>query len=1002
MTLALVSASSNSSAATALWTKQWGSTSNDQAYSVAFDGEGSIYVGGYTRGTIGGQTNPGGDAGLLNKFTPDGTFVWARIYGSGFGNVAASTGEGGTIVSDGASAIYAAGRAAGPFDGEPAPGSGDFYLRKFDSNGNRAWTRIWGSSSVGDTFFDVVMGGGGNVYLAGFAFASVYGQPYAGSADPVVFRSDPQGNRISTWEWGTSANEPASAIAVDPSGNSYVAGAYTSGCFLTKLNASGGRLWTSFWGTGSWPQVATDSDGNVYAVTTATGVVGDQQPIGGNDANITKFSPGGAMLWTRTWGSTGSDGPAGKPCIGPDGNIYVPGGTTGSFDGQTNSGGNEGFVSVFSPSGTRLWTKFIGTAQDDSVSAAAFDSQGNLLVCGWTTGTFPGQTNFGARDLFLMKWSLTNAPVPETNFLFVGNWNNTITRYTPDGTPSTFASSSLASPVGLAFDRSGNLYAANRTANTITKFAPDGTPTTFASSNLNLPSALAFDRNGNLYAANHVINTITKFAPDGTPTLFANSGLSTPQGMAFDSSGNLYAANGGNNTITKYAPDGTSSTFANSGLNNPRALAFDRNGNLYAASIDGNTVTKYTPGGTPSMFITSGLTSPNGLAFDGSGNLYVVNTDINTIKKFDSTGHDLGVFATSGLSRPAFLAFSSGLAFGTIQLSAVPTTNINEQVAWQYTPTINGVGYTFGLSNAPAGMTVNPTNSTISWMPTEAQGPGTNANITFVVYQSGVPVASTNFTVVVNEVNVAPVLTVPGTQTIDATTTLTVTNTATDPDIPANSMTFALVSAPSGVVLNTNTGVLTWTPTMGQGPSTNTITVSVTDNNPWAVNSQQLSATNSFIVIVKGLIAPSFTVQPVSQVVGAGQSVTFSATAEGYPAPTYQWRLNGVNISGATSATLEIPSTSITDIGLYDVVIANAMNTNSSAVVSLGFIDLKMLAGVYVTGPVGANYRIDATPALAPTNWVVLTNVTITAQPFIYIDYASPTNSKQFYRAVPQ
>ena len=50
----------------------------------------------------------------------------------------------------------------------------------------------------------------------------------------------------------------------------------------------------------------------------------------------------------------------------------------------------------------------------------------------------------------------------------------------------------------------------------------------------------------------------------------------------------------------------------------------------------------------------------------------------------------------------------------------------------------------------------------------------------------------------------------------------------------------ALVSAPVGVNLNPNTGVLSWTPTEAQGPSTNVITVKVSDN-----GSPSLSATNS-------------------------------------------------------------------------------------------------------------------------------------------------------------
>src|SRR5207244_858391 len=96
----------------------------------------------------------------------------------------------------------------------------------------------------------------------------------------------------------------------------------------------------------------------------------------------------------------------------------------------------------------------------------------------------------------------------------------------------------------------------------------------------------------------------------------------------------------------------------------------------------------------------------------------------------------------------------------------------------------------------------------------------------------GVPALSvTNtFQVIVNEVNLAPVLTVPANQTINEQTALNVSASATDADLPANSLTFALVSAPTGMTINPATGAISWTPTEGQGPSTNAVSVSVTDN----------------------------------------------------------------------------------------------------------------------------------------------------------------------------
>ena len=133
----------------------------------------------------------------------------------------------------------------------------------------------------------------------------------------------------------------------------------------------------------------------------------------------------------------------------------------------------------------------------------------------------------------------------------------------------------------------------------------------------------------------------------------------------------------------------------------------------------------------------------------------------------------------------------------------------------------------------------------ITWTPTEAQGPGTNT-IRTVVTDNGVPPLSVtnSFEVIVTEVNSAPVLTAQTNRTVAELTLLTVTNAATDADLPANTLTYQLIDPPAGAAIDTN-GVITWTPTEAQGPGTNTITTVVTDDGV-----PPLSVTNSFEVIV--------------------------------------------------------------------------------------------------------------------------------------------------------
>src|SRR6185436_11855592 len=119
---------------------------------------------------------------------------------------------------------------------------------------------------------------------------------------------------------------------------------------------------------------------------------------------------------------------------------------------------------------------------------------------------------------------------------------------------------------------------------------------------------------------------------------------------------------------------------------------------------------------------------------------------------------------------------------------------------------------TFSLVSAPSGVNLNSATGVLTWTPTEAQGPSTNL-FTMKVTDNGAPQSSDtkSFTVVVAEANSAPVLTVPADQAVTELSTLTITNTASDADLPANALTFSLVLTPSGVNLDAATGVLTWT-----------------------------------------------------------------------------------------------------------------------------------------------------------------------------------------------
>ena len=111
---------------------------------------------------------------------------------------------------------------------------------------------------------------------------------------------------------------------------------------------------------------------------------------------------------------------------------------------------------------------------------------------------------------------------------------------------------------------------------------------------------------------------------------------------------------------------------------------------------------------------------------------------------------------------------------------------------------------TFSLApGAPAGAFINSTNGAFTWTPTETQGPSTNV-ITVIVADNGTPplTVTQSFQVTVREINQPPQLSIPGPQAIVELTTLVLTNTASDADLPANALTFSLVDAPADTTLD--------------------------------------------------------------------------------------------------------------------------------------------------------------------------------------------------------
>jgi cysteine-rich repeat protein len=302
--------------------------------------------------------------------------------------------------------------------------------------------------------------------------------------DPVVFT-------YSTYLSG-ELDDRAHDIAVDADGNAYIAGwtdsdsfptknAYQPGnnnsgqeAFITKLDPSGSALvWSTYLGGGfsTFSEgaygITIDADRNVYVTGfTDSGDFPTRNPmqphladtLGGNDSFITKLNAAGNQLVFSTYfgGSSGGSG-CGACGVGNDigrdialdsnNNVYVVGYTDSPTFPTTNAiqeeidgnptqpeGGNyfDAYLAKIDASGQfRIYSTYLGGANDDVGLGVAVDADGNAYVTGWTESTagepffpttegafreVPGGTGY-SRDAFVTKVNSTGSAFEYSTFL---------------------------------------------------------------------------------------------------------------------------------------------------------------------------------------------------------------------------------------------------------------------------------------------------------------------------------------------------------------------------------------------------------------------------------------------------------------------------------------------------------------------------------------------------------------------------------------------------------
>jgi hypothetical protein len=316
--------------------------------------------------------------------------------------------DGATAVAvDGSGYVYVVGNTTSVVDITSAGGI-DAWVRKLDPHGVVVWTRQFGTSGD-DSPAAVAVDGNGSVIIAGSTSGALTGTN-AGSIDAFVRVLDSNGNTIWTRQFGTVGPDAIRGVAVDGSGNVFVAGStYPTGAqssgdpFVRKLDPSGTTVWNREFGGPDEDEafaVAVDKGGNAYVAGYTYGLTSN---LGSQDAFVRKFDANGATVWTQQFGSPDHD-QALAAAVDGNGNLYVGGVTSGVFeDALASLGSADAWVRKLDPTGVNLWTQQIGTSGNDLCSGLGVDGNNDVFVVGSTDGSFPGSGNAGSGDIFVRK-----------------------------------------------------------------------------------------------------------------------------------------------------------------------------------------------------------------------------------------------------------------------------------------------------------------------------------------------------------------------------------------------------------------------------------------------------------------------------------------------------------------------------------------------------------------------------------------------------------------------
>ncbi len=387
---------------------QFGTALDDRANDVALTSDNHLILVGSVSGDFNGRTHSGMTDGFVARYNPtSGQFVWTQLLGT----EATDTASG--VAMDASGNIYVAGTTRGALQGFSNAGNEDSFLVKFSSSGSLQWVRQWGTP-VGDWATSVVVDGNGHVLVAGYTHGGMDGHVNAGATDVFLVKHDADGTRLWTRQWGTVGNDYGYGVAVGPDNSVYVTGNTFGGMdgnvhqgsndiFLTKHDENGARLWTRQIGTtgnDGANGVAVDASGNIYIAGYTVGDLAGQGNLGGYDIFLAKYSPSSEQVFLRQHGTTAND--YCNALFIHQNNLYLAGRTDGPLDGNPQAGAGDGFVSRWTLDGAPLWSRKWGSDAEDRLLAITSNAPGRVFAVGYSAGSILPGTGLGMEDILVI------------------------------------------------------------------------------------------------------------------------------------------------------------------------------------------------------------------------------------------------------------------------------------------------------------------------------------------------------------------------------------------------------------------------------------------------------------------------------------------------------------------------------------------------------------------------------------------------------------------------